>query len=813
VTVSLKRIAATLIAAVVVSSCASSRLHREGLAEIQQGRYEEGLSKLEEASRREPGSFEYRLELKARHDDAVVKLLGQADRARGAGSFDAAELSYRRVLAIEPGNERAVRGLDVLGQDLRHRAMAAKAAADLQRGDVERAETAVRAILAEDPGFAAATTLQGTIDMARGPVSVVPRLKTRENRPVTLQFRDANTKMVFEVLSRQTGVNFIFDKDVKSDGKTTIFVQQVPVDQAIDLVIQQNQLGRQVLSDNMVLIYPNTAAKQKEYQDEIVKTFYLTNTEPKKAQELLKTVLNAKTMYVDDKANVLVMRDTPEAVRMAEKLVASLDVAESEVMLEVEVLEITRSNLQQVGIEYPTSATLSTPSKLNLANVTQLGKADIGLSSFTVTADLLKQVGRANTLASPRVRARNHEKAKILIGSRVPVITNSVTPTSSGSAVVTGSVQYLDVGLTLDVEPTVHLDNEVSIKLNLEVSSITKQVTTASGTVAYEIGTRNAQTLLTLKDGETQILAGLIQNSDTRNSSHIPGLGDIPILGKLFGSDRIDKEKSEIVLSITPRVIRSPMRPNSDTTEFWYGTESNLRSAPLGTQSASAAAATSPSGAGMAPAAGTAVVPAAAVQPADVPTMSAPAGAPMMGAAPSALSAVPPATPAALPTSPPVVIPVAADPPEPPRARAQSETNPDGPNLSWSGSTETKVGQGFDVAVNLSTPQPLGRISSQLHFDGGVLQLDGVEAGDLIPADIQSTATPKINQRAGVVQYVLAATKDSKIQGDGGFMVLHFKALAPATSTPITLQFVGTGVDGRNIRAGVPAPLTVAVAP
>jgi hypothetical protein len=181
----------------------------------------------------------------------------------------------------------------------------------------------------------------------------------------------------------------------------------------------------------------------------------------------------------------------------------------------------------------------------------------------------------------------------------------------------------------------------------------------------------------------------------------------------------------------------------------------------------------------------------------------------MMGAGPS----VPPATPAALPTSPPVVVPVAADPPEPPRARAQSETNPDGPNLSWSGSTDTKVGQGFDVAVNLSTPQPLGRISSQLHFDGGVLQLDGVEAGDLIPADIQSTATPKINQRAGVVQYVLAATKDSKIQGDGGFMVLHFKALAPATSTPITLQFVGTGVDGRNIRAGVPAPLTVAVAP
>jgi general secretion pathway protein D len=827
-----KRIPAILAAGIFLSSCATSRIHREGLDAIEHGRYEEGLGRLQEAARQDPSNFEYRIELKARHDDAVVKLLGEADKARGAGNPDEAEQTYRRVLVIEPGNERAQRGLDLVAGDRRHATMTAKALEQLKAGDLDHAGNTVRAILAEDPGFSPATAVQSKIDTARGPISVTPRLKTRENRPVTLQFRDANTKMVFEVLSRQTGVNFVFDKDVKSDGKTTIFVQQVPVDQAIELVIGQNQLARQVLSDNMVLIYPNTPAKQKEYQDEIVKTFFLTNADPKKAQELLKTVLNAKTLFIDDKASLVVIRDTPETVRMAEKLIASLDLAESEVMMEVEVLEITRSNLQQLGIEYPTSTTVASPTKLTLDTVRHLGRSDFSLTGASLTADYLKQVGRANTLASPRIRARNHEKAKILIGQREPVITNSVIATAN-QPITSSSVQYLDVGLTLEVEPTVHLDNEVSIKMNLEVSSIIKQVTNpVSGSIAYEIGTRNAQTLLTLKDGETQILAGLIQDSDTRNSSHITGLGDIPILGRLFGSDHTTKDKSEIVLSITPRVIRSATRPSSETTEFWYGTEMNLRSAPLGSQASSgpaapdtaAAAAYAPLPQQVIVAPTTLVAPpvsgiaidamgssqAVQVPATPVPTPSVISAPPVPTASVATAPPVPTAsvaTPPAVPTpsvSPPVDAPV-------PRARPQSESNPDGPNLTWAAPSETAVGQSFDVTVALSSEQPLSRISSQLHFDGSLLQLDGADAGDLIPSGLQSAATPKINQRAGVVQYVVTGSKDSTVQGEGNFLVLHFKALNPSTSTPITLQFSGVGADGRNIRAGVPAPLAITI--
>src|SRR5437588_2763680 len=343
----------------------------------------------------------------------------------------------------------------------------------------------------------------------------------------------------------------------------------------------------------MVLIYPNIAAKQKDYEQQIVRTFYLTNAVPKDAENMLKTVLAAKTMFVDERTNVLVIRDTPDVVRMAEKLVASLDVAEPEVMLEVELLELSRSRLQDLGIQYPTSAAFSPShvaaaatggtSGLVLSDLSHQNSGTINIAgSLAVTVNAMKQAGLVNTLASPRIRARNKEKAKVLIGSKEPVITNSVTPTASGAPVVTGSVQYLDVGLTLEVHPTIYLDSAVAIKLSLEVSSILKQVATASGTIAYEIGTRNANTLLRLKDGETQILAGLIQESDTRTGNTIPGLGDIPILSRLFGTHHTDHEKDEIVLSITPRIIRMQPRAASDATEFWYGTETRTRSMPYG---------------------------------------------------------------------------------------------------------------------------------------------------------------------------------------------------------------------------------------
>lgn len=201
------------------------------------------------------------------------------------------------------------------------------------------------------------------------------------------------------------------------------------------------------------------------------------------------------------------------------------------------------------------------------------------MSGLGATINLKREDANVNILSSPRIRARNYEKAKIHIGDRVPVFTNAVTPLATGAPVVTGSVTYLDVGLKFEVEPTIYWDDEVSMKLNLDVSSIVKEVTSGTS-LSYQIGTRSASTVLRLRDGETQILAGLISDADRETASKVPGLSSFPILGRLFSSEKIDKSKQEIALSITPHVIRHGRRPNSASSEILYGTESS-RGIPL----------------------------------------------------------------------------------------------------------------------------------------------------------------------------------------------------------------------------------------
>jgi general secretion pathway protein D len=772
-----------------MASCATDRLHREGVRAYEQGAYEEAIAGLEQAVQKDPSNLELRRDLRVRREAAVLQLLAAGDGARARGNGDGASASYRRVLTLEPKNDRALRGLEGVQADRRHAERTVKAAQFLAAKKLEAAELEVHAVLAEDAAYAPASVLLAKIDLARGPIAAVPRLKTRDDRPVSLQFRDAPTKMVFEALARQTGLNFVFDKEVKSEGKTTIFVNQVPVEQAIDLILAQNQLGRQVLSDNIVLIYPNTAAKQKDYRDEIVHTFYLTNAAPKEAESMLKTVLGTKTLFVDEKSSTLVMRDTPEHVHMAEKLMASLDVPEPEVIMEIEVLEISHSLAEQLGINYPTSVSFSAAKPPNstapgiqglaLSDLGKLNANTIAVSSLGISVDLSKTVGAANLLSSPRLRARNKEKAKILVGNRLPVVTSGTSATVGG-AFSTSNVQYIDVGLTVEVQPTIHNDGNVAIKVALEVSTILKQISVPIGngatTLAYEIGTRNTSTLLELKDGETQVLAGLIQDIDQKSSSHVPGLGDLPILGRLFGSQGTTRDKNEIVMSITPRVIRAQTRPSSETTEFWYGSESQSRSAPFASSAGSGP--TGPGG------------------------VSFGAG----GAVESAAAA--PASPRAVPGR----IDAAARPPSPadPAAPDPKPSDADAkPRVTIEGPETAKVGDEVSVSVRLASSAALGRIRTQVGFDASALQLVSAEPGDLAP----SGDSPKVDTKPGGVQLEFVGGEGTPIAGVGSLVNLRLRVVAARPAIPITTQVVLVGADGGAVAATQATPLKIAVSP
>jgi len=288
-------------------------------------------------------------------------------------------------------------------------------------------------------------------------------------------------------------------------------------------------------------------------------------------------MLKTRDVFVDERLNTLTMRDTEDAIRMAEKLLQSQDQSNPEVVLEVEVMEVATQRILDLGLQWPNTFGVVNSDGSAVTLLDQL--KGINSSRITISpspqAKINAQDNDINTLASPVIRVSNREQARIHIGQRVPIISATSVPSTQGP-VITESVTYLDVGLKLEVQPTIHLNNEVAIKIALEVSNATPLEPTRQGTIPVQVDTRNAQTTLRLHDGETQILAGLVRNDHGATGNKIPGLGDIPGLGRLFGSNKDTVGKSELVLSITPRIVRNlPYQSPSDM-EFPTGTETSM---------------------------------------------------------------------------------------------------------------------------------------------------------------------------------------------------------------------------------------------
>lgn len=575
-----------VLAALVIAGCAGREVFLEGRTLIESGDVEQGLARVQDAAKLEPGNREYRTYYFRQRDIAVQRYLALAESARRANLFDAAEEAYQRAQALDPANARANAGLEAVQVERRHRALLAEAEDLLKKGDADAAYARAKGILAESSSHREAQAFVRRIDERRAQAAAAtPRLAAALRKPVTLEFRDASLRSVFEILSKHSGLNFLFDRDVRPDLRATVFVKDTTIEDAIRMLLVTNQLERKVINENTVLIYPNTPAKNREYRELVMRSFYLANADVKQTANMIRALLKTRDLFVDEKLNLLVIRDTPEAVRMAERLIANQDLGEPEVMLEVEVLEVGTTLLTQLGLQWPSrlSAGLvggaGTPGTITLPE--WLGRSSelvrLTFSDPLFVLNLRKQDGRTNILANPRIRVKNKEKARIHIGDRVPVITTTTTATGF----VAESVTYLDIGLKLEVESTVYLESDVGIKVGLEVSSIVREIRTASGTVTFQVGTRNAATTLRLKDGETQVLAGLINDEDRRLADKLPGLGDLPVVGRLFSSTSDTVNKTEIVLLITPHVVRTLARPDLRLEEFSAGTEADIGGAPL----------------------------------------------------------------------------------------------------------------------------------------------------------------------------------------------------------------------------------------
>ncbi|HEX7251103.1 MAG TPA: secretin N-terminal domain-containing protein [Burkholderiales bacterium] len=586
----MKKLLLVVLLALIAASCATSEQYKDGRALVEAGNVEGGLAEIAESLKKDPNNAEMRTYYERHKLAAVEGFLAAGDRARGAGHLDTAEAAYQKALKLDPESNRAKEGIERVKQDQAAASKVAEAEAAMKAGRTDEAYAKAKAILAEYPSQKNAKAIVRKVDEKRlREASMSPKLNEKLKKPITMEFRDAPVRTVFELISKHTGLNFVFDRDMPADARATVYVRDTSIEDVMRYVLVTNQLEKKVLNENTVLIYPNSPQKQQAYKELVVKSFYLANADVKQTANMVRQLVKTRDLFVDEKLNLLVMRDTPEAVRMAEKLISNQDLAEAEVMLELEVLEVGYNKLQSLGIQWPGQVGVGIAGAAGTAGQitgTEAQHFNSGLVRITVPDPLVqlnarRSDGRTNVLANPRIRVKNKEKARIHIGDKVPVITT----TAGATGFVSESVNYLDVGLKLEVEPQVFLDDDVGIKVGLEVSNVSNQIKTSAGTLAYQVGTRNANTVLRLRDGETQVLAGLINDEDRRNANRVPGFSDLPGIGRLFSSNDDTANKTEVVLLITPHVIRNVERPGVQLEEFNSGTEAEVGGAPMQLQS------------------------------------------------------------------------------------------------------------------------------------------------------------------------------------------------------------------------------------
>ncbi len=582
----------------VLPGCANPALREADdlLRANQLGQADAVLSQALKASPQDPTLRAAQLRVR---EQRLARLLVQAEGLRAANRWDEAQALLGQLQQMDPVHPR-VQALSLeLPRGRRHEQRLQEARQLFKEGRPGMADALAREILAENPLHAGARQLQNQIAQARPLESGAQELGPAFQVPVTLEFRDAPLRQIFEALSRSSQVNFVFDKDVRTDARASLFLRNVSLDEAMRVLLSTQQLDRKILNEHSVLIYPNSQAKQREHQELITRTLYLSNAEVKQVQNLVRTIAKVRDLHIDERLNLMVVRDTPEVIRLVEKLIASVDLPEPEVMLDVEVMEVGTDQVEALGLQWPDQVQYGLiGADGKMGGTVQLGQRHefrAAIANPALVATMRGNAGQVNLLANPKIRVRNREKARVQIGQKLPIFTT--TTNFTGATSVAASVSYLDVGLKLDVEPTIQLDGDVIIKVGLEVSNLIKEVTGPGGTTAYATGTRQTATTLRLNDGETQVLAGLINDEDRSAAQGVPGLSRLPLLGRLFGVTTDTRNKTEVVLLITPRIVRNVPLPDVRLTQLPAGTDASpgafsslLRPAAAAHTSADAAA-------------------------------------------------------------------------------------------------------------------------------------------------------------------------------------------------------------------------------
>ncbi len=571
-----------IAAGFLVQACANTSSYVEqGRTLGSLGQWDKSVEVLQKAQEKDPSDPEIKLMLARAKSNASMEHMAKGETFLQKGSFGEAAHEFRLSTEFNPGNVRA----EVL---LRRAKSLQESEALLEQGEkllrekeYAKARRAFQKAVKLNPENRKA---QKALAAYRKEMERPPRfrLKPKNTAPVSLRFKKTPITNVFEVLSRLSGINFIFDKDIK-ETKVTLFMTDVPIVRFLEVLLKTNNLAGKLVNDKTMIVYPSTRAKIKEYEDLQIRTFYLANLKVKKAVALLAKILKSKDIIANEKLNALVIRGPKELIQVASKLIEANDRPPAEVLLNVEILEVSRSKERQLGLDVnPSSITFGIGESSPVVNkdsafapnvsVYALGKItnkELLLSLPQATLNLLKQDAGTRTLASPQIRVRNGEKATIHVGERVPLRVNRRIDTTG---VVTNDYQYQDIGVKVNAEPIVNRNDEISLKLGLEVSALGANLGT-NDEPQFSIKTRKADSVLTIRDGEPVIIGGLISDEERKTVRKIPLLGDIPVIGYIFSNLDKSNVETDILMSITPIIIRSQDIPDREVSQIWSGRE------------------------------------------------------------------------------------------------------------------------------------------------------------------------------------------------------------------------------------------------
>ena len=543
-----KRSVVALAIAASLAGCVTSAALREARRAEERQDYDVAVVEFTRALQNDPDNIDARSGLQRAKLRASQDHFTRARRLSGTGRLEEAATEYKIAAELNPDNP-------VIAQEL------------------EQIQNQLRAKIAINRD--GKTELEALVDRMKG--QRLPGLEVAaEALPDELIFRDASNQVIIRALAQMAKVNIVFDPAFRPS-PISIEIRNQTFAEALQSITASTQTFYRVTAPRTITIIPDTPAKRREYEEDIVRTFYLSNADVKETMDLLRIVIDARRIGAMQGTNAITITDTAERIEAAGRLISIIDKARPEVMTDVELLEVNRSRFKEYGLQFasPGSAGINGVADVNKPGLTFDDLRNLTGSQIFMTQvpgvyyRLVKQDRTTRVLANPQLRSQVGYSAQAQFGDRVPVPVTTFSPIATGGVnqqPIT-SFNYENIGVNIDITPRTHMNNEVTLALTIQVTSISG--TGFGGLPTF--GNRLIKTTIRLKDGETNMLAGLIRDDERKIRDGIPGLSDIPGIGHLLGHSSNEQNQTDVIVMLTPRIVRVLELTEEDLRGFQMG--------------------------------------------------------------------------------------------------------------------------------------------------------------------------------------------------------------------------------------------------